>query len=148
MEAIGLAASIVQLIKVIAQVTDYVEDIKNADKERMELLEEANVMLDLLTRLKAKAEQETISQPQLAELSRATQNGPIKLLQKEMEDVAEKLQIREGLLKEITRKIMWSQTKGKIASILRKMERAKGIINIVLLDKLGYCSLSPCIHSY
>jgi hypothetical protein len=147
MDGVGLAASIVQLISATAKVINYVEDVKNADKEQVEFLEEAKVMLDLLTRLKTKAEQEAISQPLLAQLSQATQDGPIHLLQKQMENIAEKLQKQKGL-KEIARKIMWPRTKGKIGNLLDQMERAKSMINIALLDKLGYNLLSFCICLY
>jgi hypothetical protein len=143
-EAVGLAASIIQLINATNKVVKYVEDIKNADEEWAELLEEARVMLDLLTKLKAKSEQKAISQPQLAQLSLAAQNGPLHIFQNEMEKLTEKLQIKTGP-KRIVQVIMWTRTKGKIGDFLSKLERAKSIIQVALLNELKYYLLFLCI---
>ncbi|KAI9765659.1 MAG: hypothetical protein M1840_007216 [Geoglossum simile] len=123
------------LISATGKVVKYVEDIKNADEEWAELLDETRVMLDLLTKLKAKAEQKAISQPQLAQLYPATQSGPLRILQNEMEKLAERLHSKTGP-KRIFQTIMWTRTKGKIGDLLSKLERAKGIIEIALLNKL------------
>ncbi|KAI9855929.1 MAG: hypothetical protein M1813_009363 [Trichoglossum hirsutum] len=135
-EVVGLAASIVQLISATGKVVKYVEDFKNADEEWAGFLEEARVMLGLLTKLKAKAEQKAISQPQAAQLYPAAQNGPLRILQNEMEKLAERLHKKTGP-KRVVQTIMWTRTKGKIGDLLSKLERVKGIIEIVLLNKLN-----------
>jgi hypothetical protein len=142
-EVVGLAASIVQLISATGKVVKYVEDFKNADEEWAGFLEEARVMLGLLTKLKAKAEQKAISQPQAAQLYPAAQNGPLRILQNEMEKLAERLHKKTGP-KRVVQTIMWTRTKGKIGDLLSKLERVKGIIEIVLLNKLKYYLLFLC----
>jgi len=64
--AIGLAAGIAQLIDSVAHVISYIKDVKNASKERAQVLQEAAALLGLLRTLKYKVEYADVTDPGLS----------------------------------------------------------------------------------
>src|SRR5436190_7711926 len=127
--AVGLVASIVQLIDVTNKVVNYINDVREAPRERIELGKEAKLVLDLLMKLKAKAEQYETSQSWQSNVPwLGGPDGPLNLLKMAMEEMASKLEGEKGV-KRFGRDLLWSHTKGKINRLLAQMERTKALIN-------------------
>lgn len=55
--AVGLAASILQIINTTAQTIQYLNDVKDTPKDRAKLLQEAASLLGLLTSLRCRIEE-------------------------------------------------------------------------------------------
>ena len=133
--AIGLLASIVQLIDVTLKTVKYLNEVKDAPKEQAKFAREATSLLSLFTDLRYRVEesQETASSDTwfsgLKSLGR--QGGPLDDFKFTMEELADKLKPAQGM-KKIEKALCWTIEKKEIEAILLKIERLKSLINYAL----------------
>lgn len=101
--AVGLVASIVQLISVTTKVIKYLSDINDALKDRKKLILEVNSLLTLLTNLRFEAEEVDEagkSDPWFNNLcSLGVNAGPLDQFKTAMEQLLQKLKPESGLKK-------------------------------------------------
>ncbi|KAI9764108.1 MAG: hypothetical protein M1840_008668 [Geoglossum simile] len=94
----GLAAGIVQLIDATMKVMKYLNDVKDAPKDRAKLAREATSLLVLLTELRYMVEEAKSTDPWFAGIrSLGVKMGPLEQFKEEMEDLAKKLEPQSGI---------------------------------------------------
>jgi hypothetical protein len=131
---VGLAASIVQLIDVTTKVTKYLNDVKDAPKDRARLAREATNTLALLTDLRYRVEEANSTDSWFTGVrSLGVAGGPMDQFKEAMEELAAKLQPVTGI-KKIGKTLHWTLDKNKISDILAEIERLKTLV-ILALDK-------------
>lgn len=127
---VGFVAGTVQLIDVTSKVVNYVNDAKNAPKDRAKLAREATNLLALLTDLRYQVEETTSTDPWLIGIrSLARQGGPLIEFRNAMEDIADKLAPAKGGEKKALR---WTLDKKEIEATLSKIERLKTLVVVAL----------------
>lgn len=126
--AIGLLASIGQLIDLTAGFVEYVNKVADAPRDRVTLAMEATSLLGLLSTLKFRADRAAKDHdPWFAGLrSLAGEYGPIEQLKLAMVDLAGKFQPKRGGA------LRWPFTEKGINEIMSKIERLKSLIALAL----------------
>ncbi|KAJ8121182.1 hypothetical protein ONZ43_g2301 [Nemania bipapillata] len=143
--AIGLVASIIQLIDATTKVVGYVNDVKDAPAERAQFARHASSLLALLTDLRYRAEEaKSASEPWFLALRRlAVEGGPLEQLRDQMECLATKLQpISADRFKKVQKALTWTLDKKEIVQILAQIERIKTLITLALQEDQFKLTLS------
>lgn len=142
---IGLVASVVQLIETTAIVVQYLNEVKNAPKERARLAQEVTNLLALLTTLRYKLEEANGTDPWFVGIrSLGVALGPLDQLKNAMEDLAKKLEARDGL--KISKSLIWPINKKECDRILAKIEREKTSIGLALQGDTLWVFLATCTN--
>lgn len=136
LSAIGAGASLIQLINTAAQVIKYMNEIKNAPKERIRLARELgslySVLVDLEGRLE-ECENEKENEWVGGLKSLAVAHGPMEQLDTALSHILRKLKpIVGSRFKQIGKTLAWPFTKKEIEQILSQIERHKSTINFAL----------------
>lgn len=128
--AIGLVASIAQLIDATIKVVQYSNAIKNASRDQAKFAVEASSLLSLLISLRYDLENMKAKEDLwfAAIRSIAAPNGPLEQFSEMMEELAAKLVPPATGVKRLTSKLRWPLEKKEIDQILERMERIKTII--------------------
>jgi hypothetical protein len=130
--AAGIIASIVQLIGTTTQAIRFLNDVKDAPKDRAKLALEATGLLVLLTDLRYRVEEAKPTDPWFTGIrSLGVEMGPLRQFKETMEELARKLQPESGFRK-FGKALFWTLDKGDIDNILSKIERLKTLINLAL----------------
>ncbi|KAI4262156.1 MAG: hypothetical protein L6R42_002664, partial [Xanthoria sp. 1 TBL-2021] len=135
MEAVGLVASIVQLINVTAKTIKYLNSVKDASEDRSRLLQETTSLLPLFVKLQGQVEvAKTERSVQWFDgvSSLAIENGPFDQLRAALEQLAKRLKPKTGL-KNVAHAFVWTFDKDYCEALLARIERAKSAINLALL---------------
>lgn len=132
MEAVGLTASILQIISGIIKAAKYINDVKHAPKERSELAVETTSLIPLLTDLMYRVESSN-STDTWFEGVRALEgdNGPLDQFNRSMNELIRKLEPTTAM-KALGKNLVWTLSKKDIIGILAKIERLKTVINLTL----------------
>ena len=129
---VGLAAGIVQLIGATTKAIKYLNDVKNAPKDRATLAREATSLLALLTDLRYRLEEAKSTDPWFTGVrSLGVEGGPLDQFKEVMEELARKLK-SEGGIKKLGRSLLWTLDKNDIDSVLSKIERLKTLVGLAL----------------
>ena len=130
--AVGLVASIVQLIECTAKTIGYINHVNDAPKQRARLAREATILLSLLTDLRYRIDDADTNDPWFEGLFLlGGTEGPIDLFREDMEALAKKLKPETGLAK-VGKRLVWPLDDKKIQEIINKIERLKTTINYAL----------------
>lgn len=136
MEAVGLAASIIQLISVTTKTVKYLNNVKNATKDRARLSEEVISLLALLMKLRDKVEEPTTTNTWLTGVRvLGVGNGPLDQLKVAMEKLVKRLKPLSGI-KGAGRALIWTLDKEECLAALSKIERLKTLIGLALQEEL------------
>ncbi|KAI4264197.1 MAG: hypothetical protein L6R42_000683 [Xanthoria sp. 1 TBL-2021] len=132
MEAVGVAASLVQLVDITAKTIKYLNSIKDASEERAGLLREASTLLNLLISLQTQVDEAKQSEEWFVGIRSLTvKNGPLDQLRDGLEHLTDKLKPKRGV-ESTVRKFVWTLDKTYCEDMLQKIERAKSSINLAL----------------
>ena len=132
--AIGLTASLVQLIGTVTKTIGYLNDIRNAPKERTQLSQETLSLLSLLMNLRDKAETADPTSPWYERVYLIAQpEGPLYQYKTSLDDLARLLAPSTGL-RSVGKKLVWPLDKKKIHGALAMIERLKTLITIALQE--------------
>lgn len=132
--AIGLTASLVQLIGAVTKTLGYLNDIKNAPKERTQLSQETLGLLGLLMSLRDKVETADPTSSWFDRVRSLSQSGgPLEQYKKSLDDLAKLLKPEAGL-KHLGKKLVWPLDKKRIHDVLMMIERLKTLISIALQE--------------
>lgn len=132
--AIGLVASIIQLIDVTAKAVKYLNDVKDAPKDRQRLALEVTSLLTLLTNLRYQMEEAEATDTWFICLrSLGEENGLLDQFSGAMEALVKKLK-PEGGMQRYSRALIWTLEKKEVMEILNKIERLKSTITIALQE--------------
>jgi hypothetical protein len=130
--AVGLAASIAQLIDATVKAMKYLNDVKDAPKDRAKIAREATSLLVLLTELRYMVEEAKSTDPWFVGIrSLGVRMGPLEQFKEEMEDLAKHLKPQGGI-KKSGKTLLWTLDKKDINSILSKIERLKTCASLAL----------------
>ena len=130
--AIGLVASIVQLISTTSKVIKYVDEVKDAPTERASLASEAANLVPLLMSLKQRVETSSSTDPWFASVrSLGLPGGPLTELQVLMEQLGGKLRSRK---KKLSGQLLWPSDQKECLALLAKIERVKSLIGLAMQD--------------
>ncbi|KAL8758457.1 MAG: hypothetical protein Q9199_001475 [Rusavskia elegans] len=135
MEAVGLVASIAQLINVTAKTIKYLNSVKDASEDRLRLLQETTSLLPLFVKLQGQVEAaKTDKSVQWFDgvRSLAIEHGPLDQLRAALEQLAKRLKPKTGL-KNVAHAFIWTFDKDYCEALLARIERAKSAINLALL---------------
>ena len=129
---VGLAASIVQLIDATMKAMKYLNNVKDAPKDRAKIAREATSLLVLLMELRYMVEEAKSTDPWFAGIrSLGVKMGPLEQFKEEIEDLAEKLNPQSGM-KKFGKTLLWTLDKKDIDRILSKIERLKTLASLAL----------------
>lgn len=91
--ALGLVASVVQLIDVTLKIIQYANDAKGASNDQAKLSMEASSLLSMLLYLQSDLEQASLGDKWFAGIrSLAVRDGPLDQVQVALENIAKKIQ--------------------------------------------------------
>jgi hypothetical protein len=126
--AVGLLATIIQVIDATATAVQYLNDVRKAPNDRARLAQEATNLLYLLTTMRYEVEKANTADPWFNNIhSLGAVNGPLDQFKEVMEDLARKL-YPESRLKKFAKDFIWSIDKKECSEILTKIERFKTLI--------------------
>lgn len=109
--AIGLVASVIQLIDVTVQTIKYLNDIKEAPKDRGRLARETTNLLALLTDLRYRVEEAKSAEPWFTSVrALGIEGGLLSQFHETMETLAGKLKPERGL-KKLEKALVWTLEK-------------------------------------
>lgn len=132
MDPLSATASIIAVLQLSAKVLAYLNDVKEASKDRVQCTIETSNLYNLLLNLRFRLEEGSSAEPwYTAVRALAAENGPLD----QFKQVLETLQIKMtdgGRLKKAGGALMWKFKKEEIASILGRMERLKTLVEIAL----------------
>ena len=140
---VGLLASVVQLIDATTKAYQYLNDVKDAPRERSTLGREALSLLVLLQDLRDRVENTKDDQdPWFAGVqSLGAPGGPLDQFKACMDPLATKLApSSKGLAK--LRALIWRLDKNAVADIFSKIERVKSIVSLALQKDLFNLSIA------
>jgi hypothetical protein len=130
--AVGLVASIIQLIDATTTAIKYLNDVKDAPKDRAALAREGSSLLALLTDLRYRLEEAESTDPWFNSVrSLGVEGGPLEQFKDVMEELARKLKPEAGI-KKFGKALIWTLDKNAIGNILSKIERLKTLVSLAL----------------
>jgi len=132
MDPLSAAASIIAVLQLSAKVLSYLNDVKDASKDRAQCAIEASNLHSLLVNLRFRLEEGHAQQPwYTAVRTLAVENGQLDQFKQALETLQTKM-TDGGRLKKAGEALKWKFKKEEINSIFARMERLKTLIEIAL----------------
>lgn len=132
MDPLSVTASIIAILQLSAKVLGYLNDVKDASKDRMQCAVETSNLYNLLFNLRVHLEEGSPDEPwYTAVRALDVENGPLDQFKQALEILQTKM-TDGGRLKKARKALLWTFKKEEIASILSRMERLKTLIKIAL----------------
>ena len=132
--AVGAAASVLQFIGMAGKAIKYINDIKNAPRERGRLVQELNSLYGILIELECRVDEAKMNGDDkwLTGLNSLTVKfGPIERLGDALNSIVDKIKLASKT-KTVGRTFIWPFAKKEIAEILEQIERQKSTISFAL----------------
>ena len=132
MDPLSATASIISVLRFSSKVLGYLNDVKDASKDRARCTIEATHLHSLLTTLRFRLEEGSAS----AEWHTAVQtltikDGPLDQFIQALDEL-QPIMVAGGKMRKIGESIVWRFKKEEIASILHRIERLKTCVEIAL----------------
>ncbi|KAI9689885.1 MAG: hypothetical protein M1822_009767 [Bathelium mastoideum] len=133
MDPLSLTASIIALIQLTGTVVEYLNDVKDASKDRARCAIETSNVYNLLVNLKYRLEVSPHDSWYTSVRALAVAGGPLDQYRSALEELQSKLNpaSTHGLRK-VGNALAWTFTKGEIANILSRVKRLKSLTQIAL----------------
>lgn len=129
MEAIALVGFIVQAVGAVVKAVEYLNDVRDAPKERVRLSQEVQSLLVLLTELRGRVEAAKPDDAWFASVrSLGTPTGPLAQLRDAMDELTRKLAGKE----KFGRALLWTVEKGALKDTFAHVERLKSTIAMAM----------------
>ncbi len=137
MEPISLTASIIAIVQLTGTVVNYLNDVKDAPKDRNRCAIEASNLFNLLNNLKYRLEEAGENGSWYTTVrALAVAGGPFDQYKSALEQLEPKVGSGSGIMK-VGSMLAWKFSKQEINAILLRMERLKTLVQIALeLDHL------------
>ncbi|KAF2475263.1 uncharacterized protein BDR25DRAFT_254152, partial [Lindgomyces ingoldianus] len=138
MDSLSATASIISILQLSAKVLAYVNDVKDASKDRTQYAVEMLNLRSLLFKLRDHVEWGDSTEPwYTAVQALAVKDGPLDQFKQALETLQIKM-TGGGRLGGAGEALVWKFKKEEIASILGRMERLKSLVEIALqMDHLA-----------
>ncbi|RYP13640.1 hypothetical protein DL767_010650 [Monosporascus sp. MG133] len=132
MDPLSFTASIVAILQLTSKVIEYLNDVKDASKDRARCAIEASNLYNLLVTLRFRLDEGTSNEPwYTAVRALGVQNGPLDQYRHALEQLQPKTASGSGI-KKMANTLMWRLSKEEVTSILSRMERLNGLVQIAL----------------
>jgi hypothetical protein len=126
MDPLSVTASIIAVLQLSAKVLGYLNDVKDASKDRVKCAIEASNAHNLLTNLRFRLEEGNADAPwYTAVRALGVKNGPLDQFQQALEALQTHMTGRGKAL-------VWKFKKEEIAGIVVRIERLKTLVGIAL----------------
>jgi len=137
MEPLSVTASLIAILQLSTKVVGYLNDVNDASKDRAKCMIEATNLNSLLTSLRFRVEEVGSNTPWYTSVrGLAVENGPLMQFKQALEELQDKMTGVEGgrgrKARKIRNALIWKFKKEEIASILARMERLKGLVQVAL----------------
>lgn len=137
MDPLSITASIIAVLQLTTKVLSYLNDVKDAPKDRMQCAIETSNVYNLLLNLQFRLEESTSRQGSSVEpwytavRALAVEQGPLDQFKSALEALQTKLTDGRQRRK-VGDALMWKFKKEDIVSILSRIERLKTLVEIAL----------------
>lgn len=143
MDPLSVTASIVAILQLSNKVLGYLNDIKDASKDRAKCAVEASSLNSLLVSLRFRLEEGSSNESwYTAVRALGVENGPLDQFKQALKELQAKM-TGGGRLKKAGDALMWKFSKEEVTSILARMERLKTLVEIAL--QMDHFKLSQAI---
>ncbi|KAF2008360.1 hypothetical protein BU24DRAFT_360556 [Aaosphaeria arxii CBS 175.79] len=145
MDPLSVTASIIAILQLSTKVLAYLNDVKDASKDRTQCAVEISNLYNLLFNLRARLETGDPEKSWFTALrGLAVENGPFDQFKEALETLQTKM-TDSGRLGRAGEVLVWKFKKEEIASILGRMERLKSLVEIAL--QMDHFKISEAIKS-
>ncbi|KAF2008719.1 hypothetical protein BU24DRAFT_359840 [Aaosphaeria arxii CBS 175.79] len=145
MDPLSVTASIIAILQLSTKVLVYLNDVKDASKDRTQCAVEISNLYNLLFNLRARLETGDPDKSWFTALRALTvEHGPLDQFKEALETLQNKM-TDSGRLGRAGEALMWKFKKEEIASILNRMERLKSLVGTAL--QMDHFELSKAIKS-
>jgi hypothetical protein len=132
MDPLSITASIIALVQLTSTVIKYLDDVKDAPKDRAKLVIEASSLYSLLMHLKYRLEEGRSNESWYNSIRLlAVSNGPFDQYKDVLENLQRKAVITSGAGK-VLHALAWKFNKTEVNDMFLRMERLKTLIQISL----------------
>lgn len=131
MDPLSVTAGIIAVLQLSVKVLAYLNDVKDASKDRAHCAVEASNMHNLLVNLRFRLEDGGSEPWYTAVRALAVENGPLDQFKHALETLQTRM-TDGGRLKKAGEALMWKFKKEEVAGILNRMERLKSLVEIAL----------------
>lgn len=132
MEALGVTASIIAILELSITLLGYLNEVKNASKDREKCAVEASNLYSLLFSLRSRLEEGSSNEPWYnAVRALGVANGPLDQYKQALEQLQDKV-TRGGKMKVVGHSLAWKFIKDDVASILARIERLNAVVQVAL----------------
>ncbi|KAJ9602544.1 hypothetical protein H2200_013087 [Cladophialophora chaetospira] len=132
MDPISFGTSLIAVLELTVTLMKYVNDVRNAPKERAQLAREASNVYALLTSLRFRVEDAKGDDPWFSQIKLlASENGALSQFRTILEKLVTRLDPSSKL-----KDLLWKFNKPEIEEALAQIERLKSLINLALANDL------------
>lgn len=128
MDPLSITASIIAVLQVSATVLGYLNDVKDASKDRARCAVEASDLHSLLVNLRFRLEEEDCHQPWYTSIQAlGIRNGPLDQFEQALETLQTKM-TDGGRIKRVGDALIWRFKREEIDRIMARMDRLKTLV--------------------
>lgn len=132
MDPLSVTASIIAVLQLSAKVLGYLNDVKDASKDRVKCAVEASNVHSLLINLRFRLEEGNVDAPWFTAVrALGVENGPLDQFKQALEALQTQM-TDGGRLQQAGKALVWKFKKEEIAGILVRIERLKTLVGIAL----------------
>lgn len=132
MDPLSIIGSIITILQLSNKVLGYLNDVKDASKDRVKCALETSNLYNLLVNLRFRLEEGSSNDPWYnAVRALGVENGPLDQFKQALEELQTKM-TRGGSLKKVGDALAWKFSKEEVTSILARIERLKTLVQIAL----------------
>lgn len=132
MDPLSLTASIIAVLQLTTEVIKYLNDVKDAPKDRARFAMEASSLSNLLVSLRYRLDEGKSNEAWYKEVNLlGVQDGPLDHYKHALEELQLKVVNGKGLAK-IGKSLVWKWGKEEVASILSRIEHLKTLVQVAL----------------
>jgi hypothetical protein len=133
MDPLSVTASIIAILQLSSKVIGYLNDVKEASKDRARCAIEATNLHSLLTNLRFRLEEGDVSTPWFTAIRGLnTENGPLDQFKEALQLLQDRMIERKSRFGQAVNVLTWKFRKEEIDPILQTMERLKTLVGIAL----------------
>ena len=132
MDPLSVTASVIAVLQLSSKVLGYLNEVKDASKDRAKCAVELANLYSLLAALRFHLEEGRSDSPWFTTVrALAVENGPLDQFKQALEQLQNKFRA-SGKLGTARNALMWTFQKEEVASILSRIERLKTLVEVAL----------------
>jgi hypothetical protein len=133
MDPLSVTASIVAILQLSNKVIGYLNDVKDASKDRARCAIEASNLHSLLTNLRFRLEEGDVEASWFTAIrALAVEKGPLDQFKTALELLQDRMTMGRGTLGHVSKALVWKFQKEEMERILQSIERLKALAGIAL----------------